>query len=104
VATDIFTLCCAVSGPVTGAIWFLNSLATEKRTRKIVAEELNKLIDVKLSKFKSELKVPTLADLKDELNGPKGFRRSESCDLMMKPVDDHERRIRALETAIAQGQ
>jgi hypothetical protein len=93
---EILTLSlAAVTGPLSGVVWYFAQRSLEKRTRGIVKEELSGIIDLKLSAFK------------EQLNGPTGFRRSQSCDLMMKPHDEAIARIsselHALRVARSQG-
>lgn len=105
ILTDLVVAAAAVSGPASGIIFFFASRSAERRTREIVTEELGNLIAVKLAeadqrtravvnddreKIKEDLGnliAVKLAAFKGELNSPQGYRRSESCTLMMEPLE-----------------
>jgi hypothetical protein len=66
----------ALIGPLTAGAWFIATHFNDKHTRSLIGEEVGRIIDVKLAAFR------------DTLNGQRGFRRTESCDLMMKPLTE----------------
>lgn len=68
----------AIAGPASGAVWWLVTIASEKRTRNTIREEFSQIIDAKLD--------AKLVAFKKELNSEAGYRRSESCTLMMNAV------------------
>lgn len=60
-----------LSGPTTAVAWWAFTRLNDKHTRELIREEFGRMIDVKLANFKKEL------------NSETGYRRTESCGLMM---------------------
>ncbi len=85
-----------LSGPTTAVAWWAASRLNDQHTRKLITEEFGQLIDIKLAAFKKDL------------NSEQGYRRSESCTLMMQAMntrvaaaeeDTHEMRVAAVRAA-----